>query len=143
MLLFWCLSVTTGLGYLLLSMASYRLTQRLLSWQSGAAPAAPFDVADGAATRQDYWLPRLAALLLPWVVFFCLLVVATLGRGLEVSSNRVEVLDGPAASAGMRSGDRVLSVDHQPTRDFDAIKRGLATPGSGLARSRYRHMALR
>jgi hypothetical protein len=126
MLLAWGLSITTGLLYLLLAIGGLRLTERLLAAQRGSEPTPLFDVSDRSMISVACWLPRFAAIVVPWAVFFCLLVGVTVGRGLEVASNRVEVPDGPAKSAGMQSGDRVLAIDGHPTTDFDAIRRAVA-----------------
>jgi membrane-associated protease RseP (regulator of RpoE activity) len=129
LLLAWGLWITTALLYLLLGIGAFRLTERLLCCRDGFEPTPLFDTADRPMTRAACWLPRVAAVVVPWLVFFGLLVAVTAGRGLEVPSNRVEVLAGPAKQAGMQSGDRVLAVDGQPTTDFEAVRRAITASG--------------
>jgi hypothetical protein len=66
---------------------------------------------------------RLASVMAPLLLAFLLATVALLVKGDPVMTNRVEVLPGPAMAAGVRSGDRIVSIDGVTTLEFEDIRR--------------------
>ena len=66
-----------------------------------------------------------------WLVAFVLIAVLYMTHGfLDLSTTRVEVLPGgPAAAAGMQTGDQVVSVDEVAIGSFSDLQRELHKPG--------------
>ena len=66
-----------------------------------------------------------------WLVAFVLITVLYMTRGfIDLSTTRVEVLPGgPAAAAGMQTGDQVVSVDGVPIGSFGDLQRELHKEG--------------
>ena len=66
---------------------------------------------------------RLASMLAPLGVSIAVYWVSLYIGGVPHStSNRVEVLDGAARTAGMQDGDRVLRIGDEPIRDFEQLR---------------------
>jgi len=67
-----------------------------------------------------------------YLVAFLLIAVLYVSNGfLDLGTTRIEVIPGgPAAAAGLQSGDQVLAVDGVPVESFDDFRRELQKPGA-------------
>ena len=66
---------------------------------------------------------RLVSVIAPLLLVFITATATLLATGEAVVTNQVEVLPGPAMAAGLRSGDRIVSVDGVATPEFEDIRR--------------------
>jgi hypothetical protein len=95
---------------------------QLIAKQLGIAPFRWFD---GQAMPGPWWrrfAVRFSSSLFPLLAVIALLFAARLASGTPVPTTRVEVLDGPAKDAGVRAGDRMLSVDAKPVESWEAFR---------------------
>src|SRR5881392_2279013 len=97
-------------------------------------PAAQDPQDSGSYTNKPAWRRFLVIAAGPGVNYFvAFLIIALLyvTHGfLDLSTTRLEVIPGgPAAAAGLQTGDRVLSVDGVPVASFDDLKRELQKSG--------------
>ena len=67
-----------------------------------------------------------------YLVAFVIIAVLYLSNGfLDLGTTRIEVIPGgPAAAAGLQSGDRVLAVDGVPVDSFEDFRAELQKPGA-------------
>lgn len=65
---------------------------------------------------------RLLGGIAPLGVCCILFFVASLVEGKNVPTTRVKVLDGPAQTAGVLDGDRVVSIDGRPIETWEALR---------------------
>lgn len=91
-----------------------------------------FDPRPAPVAWWRWLLVRVATMAAPLVVSITLFWLSIyLGGVQQLTGTRVEVNSGPAATAGLRTGDRVLRVGDEPIRDFDelraAVKRSRGT----------------
>jgi len=72
-----------------------------------------------------------------YLVAFLIIAALYASEGFpDLTTNRVEVIPGgPAAAAGLQSGDRIASVDGAPVRSFDDLRRELQKPGAPAERN--------
>jgi len=98
--------------------ASATLTARWL----GAAPFRWFDGRPPAVASWRRWAVRVVSSIKAVAVAVALLFFALLARGDDVATTRINVMPGPAEAAGLRDGDRILSIDSQPVASFDEIR---------------------
>src|SRR4051794_18553392 len=96
-------------------------------------PAAQDPNDPGSYMNKPAWRRFLVIAAGPGVNYFvAFLIIALLyvTHGfLDLSTTRIEVMPGgPAAAAGLQTGDRVLSVDAVPVASFDELKRELQKP---------------
>ena len=75
------------------------------------------------------FLLRALSALAPFVVCVVALWAAVLSRGDSIPTTTVEVMPGPARDAGVRDGDRIVSVDGVPMESWEAI-RATVKPGA-------------
>ena len=75
-----------------------------------------------------------------WVVAFVILVVTTMTIGFPTDrgTNEIAVVQGrmegtrtPAAAAGLRPGDVIVSIDGEPVRDWDDTRAGIRATAPG------------
>lgn len=111
------------LGLALTLAVSMTSAARAAAHLLGIASFRWFDPRPAPAASWRWLLLRLASVLAPLalslLLFFCSLYVA---GAPQATSTRVEVLDGPALMAGLRSGDRVLRVGGEPIGDFEELR---------------------
>jgi regulator of sigma E protease len=82
-----------------------------------------------------------------YLVAFLLIAVLYVSHGfLDLGTTRIEVVPGgPAATAGLQSGDRVVAVDGHSVDSFEDLRDALQKPGApavrtiGVLRSGQRH----
>lgn len=67
-----------------------------------------------------------------YLVAFVIIALLYLSHGfLDLATTKIEVVPGgPAAAAGLQTGDRVLSVDGAPIGSFDDLRHELQKPGA-------------
>ncbi|MFZ5892315.1 MAG: PDZ domain-containing protein [Myxococcota bacterium] len=95
----------------------------------GAAPFRWFDV----GRRREGWRGfgvRLASGVAGLLGVVLVLFVAFLAQGDQVATARVEVRAGAAQDAGVRTGDRVLSVDSKAVASFEELRAELRRGGA-------------
>jgi regulator of sigma E protease len=98
-------------------------------------PAAQDPNDPGSYMNKPAWRRFLVIAAGPGVNYFVAFVIIALlyiTHGfLDLRTTRIEVIPGgPAAAAGLQTGDRVLSVDGVPVVSFDELKRELQKPGA-------------
>jgi regulator of sigma E protease len=71
-----------------------------------------------------------------YLVAFLIIAALYASNGfLDLTTTRVEVIPGgPAAAAGLQTGDQVVAVDGVPVGSFDDLRRELQRPGAGAQR---------
>jgi regulator of sigma E protease len=71
-----------------------------------------------------------------YLVAFVIIAVLYMTQGFpDLKTTRIEVIPGgPAAAAGLQTGDQVIAVDGAPVRSFDDVRRELQKPGAPPAR---------
>jgi hypothetical protein len=115
--------------YLILGVVGYVLVFALLAFAAhlgavgaarvlGLAPFRWFEAEAGARSA----LVRIASSLVTLVAAMVAIFFASLWAGESVASLEVTVAPGPAQEAGIRSGDRVLTLDGRELRSFDALR---------------------
>src|SRR5205823_4240754 len=102
-------------------------------------PAAQDPNDQGSYMNKPAWRRFLVISAGPGVNYFvAFLIIALLyvTHGfLDLNTTRIEVIPGgPAAAAGLQTGDRVLSVDDVPVASFDDLKRELQKPAAPAER---------
>jgi len=107
-------------------LVAYLIAKRLRLTQPAAASATTGD--RGQSGR--VWLSQLAGTLAAYVVAVALCFTALQVAGTAAATTRIVVApDKPAAAAGLRSGDRVMSIGGVPVSEWDELKtRILAAP---------------
>jgi regulator of sigma E protease len=102
-------------------------------------PAAQDPNDTGSYMNKPAWRRFLVIAAGPGVNYFvAFLIIALLyvTRGfLDLTTSRIEVFPGgPAAAAGLHTGDQVVAVDGVPVASFDDLKRELQKPGAPAER---------
>jgi regulator of sigma E protease len=71
-----------------------------------------------------------------YLVAFLIIAVLYVSNGfLDLSTTRIDVVPGgPAAAAGLQTGDQVVAVDGAKVESFDELRRELQKPGAGPER---------
>src|SRR3954469_15911348 len=71
-----------------------------------------------------------------YLVAFVIIAVLFASQGFpNLGTSRIEVIpEGPAAAAGLQTGDQVVAVDGVPVASFDALRRELQKPGAPAER---------
>jgi hypothetical protein len=113
------------IGYvsLLVGLAAIAHAGAVLS--ARALGVAPFRWFDGLPPRGALWRRigvRVSSTLLPLLATLALLFFGALARGSTLPTTTVEVQPGPAQLAGIRTGDRILSVGGKPVGSWDALR---------------------
>jgi regulator of sigma E protease len=103
-------------------------------------PAAQDPRDSGAYMNKPAWRRALVIFAGPGVNYltaFVLIFLLYVTRGfLDLSTARIEVVPGgPAAAAGLATGDQVISIDGAPVTDFEALRHELQKPGSPPVRN--------
>lgn len=117
------------------AVAAYLARRAVTSHFTRAAPGAPDATTRGpVALSLGAALLRGAAGLVAWYLTSSLIITgALLGRGEtvvdEVSMRVTVAADGPAARAGIRDGDRIVSVGGDVITSWEALKRTVAKHG--------------
>jgi regulator of sigma E protease len=98
-------------------------------------PAAQDPGDSGAYMNKPVWRRALVIFAWPGVNYltaFVLIFLLYVTRGfLDLSTARIEVIPGgPAAAAGLATGDQVTAIDGLPVADFDGMKRELQKAGA-------------
>src|SRR5438067_2539609 len=71
-----------------------------------------------------------------FVAFLIIAVLYATNGFLDLTTTRIEVIPGgPAAAAGLRTGDQVVAIDGARVDSFDDLRRELQRPGSGPQRN--------
>jgi hypothetical protein len=109
--------------FLVLAMAmtlAARGTARLM----GVPDFRWFDARPATATWWRRLVVRLASMVAPLVVSIGLFWGSMLVGGVPLpdGSSRVDVLEGPARAAGIRTGDRIVSIGRDPVADFEQLR---------------------
>ncbi|HXN56066.1 MAG TPA: M50 family metallopeptidase [Myxococcales bacterium] len=102
-------------------------------------PAAQDETDTGSYTNKPAWKRFLVIAAGPGVnylvAFLIILSLYPTHGSIEISTTRVTVMpQGPAAVAGMQSGDRITSIDGVPVASFDDLRRELLKPGAPAER---------
>src|SRR3954468_20178127 len=102
-------------------------------------PAAQDSSDPGSYVNKPAWMRFLVIAAGPgvnYLVAFLIIAVLYVSNGfLDLSTTRIEVIPGgPAAAAGLQSGDQVVAVDGVPVASFDALRRELQKPGAPAER---------
>jgi hypothetical protein len=80
-----------------------------------------FDV-PAPGNRGRRFVVRLVSSSTPYLLASALTFVSLVSFGTATPSTRVEVLEGAAREAGLKDGDRVLSIARTPVRDWDSLR---------------------
>jgi len=123
----------------------YRLSALPLGWYCKIAGFTPQDPAAqdpsdlGSYVNKPAWRRFLVIAAGPglnYLVAFLIIAVLFASQGFpDLTTSRIEVLaGGPAAAAGLRTGDQVVAVDGAPVRSFDDLRRELQKPGAPAER---------
>jgi len=96
-------------------------------------PAAQDPTDSGSYMNKPAWRRFLVIAAGPGVNYllaFLIIAVLYASQGFpDLTTNRIEVIPGgPAAAAGMQTGDEVVAVDSVPVRAFDDLRRELQKP---------------
>jgi regulator of sigma E protease len=102
-------------------------------------PAAQDPSDPGSYVNKPAWRRFLVIAAGPGVNYLlAFLIIAALYAShgfLDLTTTRIEVISGgPAAAAGLQTGDQVVAVDGIPVDSFDDLRRELQKPGSGAER---------
>lgn len=102
-------------------------------------PAAQDPTDEGSYMNKSAWRRFLVIAAGPGVNYFvAFLIIALLyvSHGfLDLTTTRIEVVPGgPAAAAGLQTGDRIVAVDGVPVASFDDLKRELQKQGAPAQR---------
>jgi len=102
-------------------------------------PAAQDPNDGGSYMNKPAWRRFLVIAAGPGVNYFvAFLIIALLyvTHGfLDLTTTRIEAIPGgPAAAAGLQTGDQIVSVDAVPVANFDELKRELQKPGAAAER---------
>jgi regulator of sigma E protease len=102
-------------------------------------PAAQDPADAGSYMNKPAWRRFLVIAAGPGVNYFVAFAIITLlyvtSGFLDLATTRIEVLPGgPAAAAGLQTGDQVVAVDGVPVSSFDDLKRELQKPGQAAER---------
>jgi regulator of sigma E protease len=102
-------------------------------------PAAQDPRDQGAYMNKPAWRRALVIFAGPGVNYataFVLIFALYVTRGFpDSSTTRIEVIPGgPAAAAGLATGDRVVSIDGTSIADFDSLRREMQKPGAPSVR---------
>lgn len=102
-------------------------------------PAAQDPADTGSYMNKPAWRRFLVIAAGPGVNYFvAFLIIALLymtSGFLDLATSRIEVLpDGPAAAAGLQTGDRVVAVDGAPVSTFDDLRQALQRAGAPAER---------
>jgi regulator of sigma E protease len=67
-----------------------------------------------------------------YLLAFLIIAVLYASQGFpDPTTNRIEVIpDGPAAAAGLQTGDQVIAVDGVPVQSFEDLRREMQKPGA-------------
>jgi len=100
-------------------------------------PAAQDESDPGSYMNKPAWRRFLVIAAGPgvnYLVAFLLVAVLLMSAGFPdatATSSRIEVIPGgPAAAAGLQTGDQVVAVDGAPVQTFDELRRELLKPGT-------------
>lgn len=107
---------------LLVSAAAAYFPARWLAQRAGFSSFRIFDVSQPGRVVQRAAV-RFVSVMVPLLLVFLFATAALVVRGEPIATNRVEVLPGPAMSAGLQTGDRILSIDGVGTSTFEDIRR--------------------
>lgn len=115
------LALLTSVGapglILLVAVASGYFTARRL----GIPNFRPFR-AGAPETRWKRFLVRTATVVTAFAICFALGALSAKASGTSHSTMVVDVVAGPARDAGLRDGDRIVSLDGKPYDDFHAFR---------------------
>lgn len=103
-------------------------------------PAAQDPSDTGSYMNKPAWRRFLVIAAGPGVNYFVAFVIIALlymtNGFLDLTTTRIEVVPGgPAAAAGLQTGDRIVAVDGVPVGSFEDLKRELQKPGAPPERS--------
>jgi hypothetical protein len=112
------------LGLFLLLAASMTLAARGVGRLVGVPRFRWFDAKPASTQGWREASVRLAAMAAPWCLSVLLFFVqlTLFGTGSSRGGTYVEVLEGPAKAAGMRTGDRVLRVGNESVSTWEAVR---------------------
>lgn len=114
-----------ALGYISLIAGLIAVTHGAAAATARALGVVPFRWFDSKPSSGASWrhaIVRVTSSLAPLLATLVLLFFGILARGESVPTTVVKVGAGPAESAGIRTGDRILSVDSVPITSFDALR---------------------
>ena len=103
-------------------------------------PAAQDPADQGSYVNKPAWRRFLVIAAGPgvnYLVAFLIIALLYVSHGfLDLTTTRIEVMpEGPAAAAGLRSGDEVRAVDGAPIASFEDLRRELQKAGTGPERT--------